>query len=70
MNANDSVKVAYGSGPKEMSLKKGMPSGDKQFGKDKMPQDETIDMPEQPANPNMETNKRQLKSYSRHKEHR
>ena len=36
----DQSKVAYEIGPKEHNTKRGMPGGDKQFGKgNKMPQD-------------------------------
>ncbi len=40
-NAQTQSMVAYEDGPKEVNNKRGLPDGDKQFGKaDKMPQDE------------------------------
>ena len=76
MNERDSTKVAYETGPKERRSNDGLPSTGKQFGKHKMPQKEVDVMPDYPANPTMESNKRELKSHgaahsrSRHKEHR
>ena len=41
MNEYDSVQPAYEEGgPKEVNVKRGMPGGDKQFGKHKMPQND------------------------------
>ena len=39
-NQYNQSEVAYETKPKETSRHKGMPSGDAQFGKHKMPQDE------------------------------
>lgn len=39
-NSHNQSAVAYENGPKEVNVKRGMHDGDKQFGKDKMPQDE------------------------------
>lgn len=40
-NAYNQSAVAYENGPKEVNVKRGLHDGDKQFGKDKMPQDES-----------------------------
>jgi hypothetical protein len=57
-NERDQSKVAYGDGIKEVRVEKGMPSGDRQFGKNKMPQGSS------PAKA------KDVKSSNRHKEHR
>lgn len=55
----DSVQPAYENGPKEINVRRGMPGGDKQFGKNKMPQDD-----------NAIRNPKINGSYGRYKEHR
>jgi hypothetical protein len=71
MNERDSTKVAYETGPKEVRDGKGLPSTGKQFGKDKMPQKDVDVTPGYPANPTMESNKRELRmSGERHPKHR
>lgn len=39
-NQYNQTEVAYENGPKEVNRKRGMHDGDKQFGKNKMPQDQ------------------------------
>ncbi len=39
-NQYNQTEVAYEIAPKEKNNRRGMPDGDKQFGKHKMPQDE------------------------------
>ncbi len=39
-NQYNQTDVAYENGPKEVNHKRGMPDGNKQFGKNKMPQDQ------------------------------
>lgn len=59
-NEKTQSMVAYEDGPKEVNTHRGMPDGDKQFGKgNKMPQDESA-------------LKKHMKgmSHGRHKEHR
>lgn len=60
-NAQTQSMVAYEDGPKEVNTKRGMPDGNKQFGKgDKMPQDEKSSKPK----------KHREIHHGRHKEHR
>ena len=40
-NTYNQSAVAYENGPKEVNTPRGLHDGDKQFGKDKMPQDES-----------------------------
>lgn len=66
--ANQSA-VAYGNGPKEVPDHKGLPDGDKQFGKKKMPQDS------KPATKAyvkqvMKDHELKMHRHGRHKEHR
>lgn len=61
-NAQNQSAVAYENGPKEVNTKRGLPDGDKQFGKDKMPQDE-VTVPKG-------SSKKVMVSSHRHKEHR
>lgn len=63
-NEKDQSKVAYGDGPKEKNVKRRMPDGDKQFGKEDktMPQDD-----KKMAKPHKRMAK---KAHHRHKEHR
>lgn len=60
MNEYDSVQPAYEEGgPKEVNTKRGMPSGNAQFGNgNKMPQDEKSKL------------KKIVKSHDRHREYR
>lgn len=59
-NAQTQSMVAYEDGPKEVNHKRGMPDGNKQFGKgNKMPQDE-----------GSKPKKSMKMSHSRHREHR
>ena len=62
-NQYNQTEVAYENGPKEVNRKRGMPSGDAQFGKHKMPQDS------KPARQNMERHVSSMhKGQGRHKE--
>lgn len=69
-NQYNQTEVAYESAPKEKNVKRGMPSGDAQFGKNKMPQDQ------KPASKGyvkevMKRHERLMHSrQGRHKEHR
>jgi hypothetical protein len=59
-NEKTQSMVAYEDGPKEVNTKRGLPDGDKQFGKgNKMPQDERSKL-----------KKSTKMSHGRHKEHR
>jgi hypothetical protein len=67
-NQYNQTEVAYEIAPKEKNNRRGMPDGDKQFGKNKMPQDE----------PAVKTHRKvterhvmsMLPRHGRHKEHR
>jgi len=61
-NEHDQSSVAYEDGPKEVNTKRGMPGGDKQFGKsNKMPQENKgYKQVEYPSNPS-------LKRYGEHR---
>jgi hypothetical protein len=54
-NERNQSKVAYEDGPKEVNVERGMPDGNKQFGKaNKMPQDNKgYKQPYYPANPSL-----------------
>ena len=67
-NQYNQSEVAYEISPKERNVKRGMPDGNNQFGKNKMPQD-------QPAVKShsklMESHVKHMSSgHGRHKEHR
>jgi hypothetical protein len=59
-NAYNQSAVAYENGPKEVPDHKGLKDGDKQFGKNKMPQDEKKSAPKHAK----------TMHHGRHKEHR
>ena len=54
-NDKDQSKVAYEDGPKEVNTERGMPDGNKQFGKgNKMPQENKgYKQRDYPANPSL-----------------
>ena len=64
-------EVAYETKPKETNKAKGLPSGDKQFGKNKMPQDAKKPATKGYVNEVMERHVESMhKGQGRHKEHR
>ncbi len=67
-NQYNQTEVAYENGPKEVNRKRGMPSGDAQFGKHKMPQD-SKPAKKEPVTKNMERHASSMrKGQGRHKE--
>lgn len=69
-NEFDQSKVAYGNGPKEVADHKGMPDGNKQFGKKKMPQDSKKVATRGYVKEIMRSHERKLHGHGRHSEHR
>ena len=69
-NERDQSKVAYENGPKEVNTKRGMPDGDKQFGKKKMPQDGKPASKGYVKEVMADHVKAMHKGHGRHKEHR
>ena len=62
-NEFDQSKVAYENGPKEVNVKRGLHDGNKQFGKNKMPQDDKM-------SPKASLKVGKIHRQGRHSEHR